>query len=159
MKIRVVLQKMFLIYIGKNIIIFAYINYRIICKNIIKWLCSNSLRNAITQTGGNLRFPRNLRKRETSAIDRYHASGARVSRKTIGEQISRWLARLKSSLKFRRVVPRMLSTSNWRLTPGRRDGSSFRQIRAAMKHRISTPSVSALPTPHAINTSYKLPCC
>lgn len=46
----------------------------------------------------------------------------------------------------------MLSTSNWRLTPGRRDGSSFRQIRAAMKHRISIPSVSGLPTPHMINT-------
>lgn len=51
----------------------------------------------------------------------------------------------------------MLSTSNWRLTPGRRDGSSFRQIRAAMKHRISTPSVSALHIPHMINTSYMFP--
>jgi len=89
---------------------------------------------------------------ETS-IDRYHAGRARVCRKTIGEQISRWLAWFKSSLKFRRVVPRMLSTSNWRLTPGRRDGSSFRQIRAAVKHRISIPSVSAFPS-HMINISY-----
>lgn len=93
---------------------------------------------------------------ETS-IDRYHTGRTRVCRKTIGEQISRWLAWFKSSLKFRRVVPRMLSTSNWRLTPGRRDGSSFRQIRAAMKHRISIPSVSALHTPHMINTSYMFP--
>lgn len=43
------------------------------------------LSNAVKQ--GNL--PRNPCKRETSAIDRYHAGGARVSRKTIGEQISR----------------------------------------------------------------------
>jgi len=131
---------MFQIYIEKYIIISAYINNMIICKNIIIWLYINLLyinllSNAVNK--GNLHFPRNPCKRETSAIDRYHAGGARVSRKTIGEQISRWLARLKSSLKFRRVVPRMLSTSNWRLTPGRRDGSSFRQIRAAMKHRIS----------------------
>lgn len=104
----------------------------------------------------------NLCLREThgngeTSIDRYHASRGWVCRKTISEQISRWLAWFKSSLKFRRVVPRMLSTSNWRLTPGRRDGSSFRQIRAAMKHRISIPSVSALPTPHMINTSYMFP--
>lgn len=101
---------------------------------------------------------RNLCFREThgngeTSIDRYHAGKARVCRKTIGEQISWWLAWFKSSLKFRRVVPRMLSTSNWRLTPGRCDGSSFRQIRAAVKHRISIPSVSAFPS-YMINTSY-----
>lgn len=104
--------------------------------------------------GEKFMFSRIPWKWETSRIDRYHVGAARVSRKTISEQISRWLAWFKSSLKFRRVVPRMLSTSNCRLTPGRRDGSSFRQIRVAMKHRISTPSVSGLPTPHMINTSY-----
>lgn len=109
-----------------------------------------------------LREWRNLCFREThgneeTSIDRYHTGRVGVCRKTIGEQISRWLAWFKSSLKFRRVVPRMLSTSNWRLTPGRRDGSSFRQIRAAMKHRISILSVSALHTPHMINTSYMFP--
>lgn len=124
-----------------------------LCNYLICQQCYNIL---LLRECRNLCFREIHRNGETS-IDRYHAGRARVCRKTIGEQISRWLAWFKSSLKFRRVVPRMLSTSNWRLTPGRRDGSSFRQIRAAMKHRISIPSVSALPTPHMINTAYMFP--
>lgn len=115
------------------------------------------LRHALLRKMREKKGEKNLRKPwkwETSAIDRYHVDGDRVRRKTIGEQISRWLAWFKSSLKFRRVVPRMLSTSNWRLTPGRRDGSSFRQIGAAMKHRISTTSVSTLLTSRMINSIF-----